>query len=131
MKNIKNIPNYVKKMKNLFVINTPDPNIPFFERSENKIQWAVAEGKENLLTHIDVLQNGKILTMFSGEGAQEYCRDYIQDRIEAGLIGSENELEIRQSVYSADLKWVKCGSRAEAENFARENHYKLPVYKSY
>lgn len=109
-----------------------DESVPFFE-SENVIRWKVSEGKESFAYIARVYNGNTLIKIFFGPEAVENANDFIevQNPLYHSFISSN--LTIQQEVlsYSNNTEWYEFNTRELAESFARDNGYKMPIYKSY
>lgn len=106
-------------------------NIPFWERPENTIRWKVSETKESFAYIVRVFNGNTQVKTFFGPEAVENANDFIEEQEAIYHSHIASSFNIQQEVLKYENEWHEFNTWELAESFARENGYKMPVYKSF
>ncbi len=106
---------------------------PFWESPENTIRWKVSDGQESFTYTARVYNGNTLIKTFFGPEAVENANDFIEEQNPLYHSFISSNLTIRQEIFRHDnnSEWHEFNTRELAESFARDNGYKMPIYKSY
>lgn len=106
-------------------------DIPFWERPENTIRWKVSDAEESFAYIVRVFNGNTQVKTFFGPEAIENANVFIEEQETVYHSHIASSFNIHQEVLKYENKWNELNTRELAESFARENSYKMPIYKSF
>lgn len=113
-------------------------DVPFWERPENTIRWKVSEAKESFVYIARIYNGNTLVKTFFGQEAVENAQDFVETQNSLYYSLTASDFNIQQEVFRYDSinggntnGWTEFDTREQAERFAKNNGYKLPVYKSF